>query len=111
MGREFTACRVSGDGNAIFPDKIIIDSLRKELVYRKSRLIGYKETRVGFDAIGSVSIRKGILFSDICIETNGGMQIIARGFTPSDARTIARLVNQNLNGQSFFDPFRWDRDE
>ena len=52
MGREFTACRVSGDGNAIFPDKIIIDSLRKELVYRKSRLIGYKETRVGFDAIG-----------------------------------------------------------
>ena len=94
MGREFTACRVSGDGNAIFPDKIIIDSLRKELVYRKSRLIGYKETRVGFDAIGSVSIRKSILFS-----------------TPSDARTIARLVNQNLNGQSFFDPFRWDRDE
>jgi len=108
MGREFTACRVSGDGNAIFPNKIIIDSLRKELIFRKPRLIGYKESRVRFDAIGSVSIRKGILFSDICIETNGGMEIIARGFTPSDARTIARLVNQNLNGQRFSDPFDQD---
>ena len=111
MGREFTACRVSGDGNAIFPDKIIVDSFRKELIYRKPRIIGYKESRVRFDAIGSISIRKGILFSDICIETNGGMEIIARGFTPSDARSIARLVNQKINRPSFFNTSDdWDDD-
>ena len=89
---EFTACRVSGDGHAVFPDEIIIDDEEEVLIYRKPRVIGCKESRVRFSAIGSVSIKKGLIFADICIETRGGREIVARGFTRSDAEEIAKLV-------------------
>lgn len=89
---EFTACRVSGDGNAVFPDEIIIDDEEEVLIYRKPRVIGCKESRVKFGAIGSVSVNKGLIFADICIETKGGREIVARGFSRSDADEISRLV-------------------
>ena len=44
MAYEFTASRVSGDGNAVFPDKLIITD--EFVIYRKSRVIGYKETKI-----------------------------------------------------------------
>jgi len=59
MTYEFTASRVSGDGNAVFPDEIIIDDEEEVLIYRKPRLIGCKESKVRFGAIGSVTIQKG----------------------------------------------------
>ena len=92
MKHEFTACRVSGDGNAVFPDEIIIDDREEVLIYRKPRVIGCKESRVNFDAIGSVSIQKGVLFADIHVETRGGRDIIAKGFSRSDAERIVKLI-------------------
>ena len=92
MTYEFTACRVSGDGNAVFPDEIIIDDKEEVLIYRKPRVIGCKESRVKFGAIGSVSVKKGLIFADIYIETRGGREIIAKGFTRSDAEEIAKLI-------------------
>lgn len=92
MTYEFTANRVSGDGNAVFPDEIIIDDEEEVLIYRKPRVIGCKEFRVRFGAIGSLTIQKHLLFADIYIETKGGREIIARGFTRSDAKEIASLV-------------------
>ena len=89
---EFTASRVSGDGNAVFPDEIIIDDEEEVLIYRKPRVIGCKESRVRFGAIGSITIQKHLLFTDIYIETRGGREIIARGFTRDDAEEIASLV-------------------
>ena len=76
---EFTASRVSGDGNAVFPDEIIIDDEEEVLIYRKPRVIGCKETRVRFGAIGSVTVQKHLLFADIYIEC-------------SDAEEIASIV-------------------
>ena len=92
MTYEYTACRVSGDGNAVFPDEIIIDDEEEVLIYRKPRVIGCKESRVRFGAIGSITIQKHLLFADICIETRGGREIIARGFTRDDAEEIASIV-------------------
>lgn len=85
---EFEASRVSGEGNAIFPDVIIIDDDEEVLIHRKPKLIGSKETRVRFGAIASVQIDKHVLFADIVIETRGGREIVARGFTRSDADEI-----------------------
>ena len=90
MTYEFTASRVSGDGNAVFPDKLIIDD--EYVVYQKSRVIGRKEIRIKHSAIGSVSIDSHILFADVIIETNGGQKIVARGFSRSDAKEISRLL-------------------
>lgn len=89
---EFSASRVSGDGNAVFPDEIIIDDEEETLIYRKPRLIGCKESKVRFGAIGSVTVQKGILFADIYIETRGGREIVAKGFSYSDAESIASII-------------------
>ena len=92
MAYEFTASRVSGDGNAVFPDKLIITD--EFVIYRKSRVIGYKETKIRMSAVGSVSVRQHLLFADIIIESKGGNVIEARGFSRSDARKIANLLEE-----------------
>ena len=91
MYYEFTASRISGDGNAVFPDKLIITN--DGVIYRKGRVIGYKEIKIRHSAIGSVSLDKHLLFADIIIETNGGQRITARGFSRSDANMIRDLLD------------------
>lgn len=39
---KFEAWRVSGDGNAVFPDEIIIDDEEEVVIHRKPKLIGRK---------------------------------------------------------------------
>ena len=90
---KFTACRVSGDGNAIFPDEIIIDNDEEVVIHRKPKLIGSKETKFSFGAIASVEFDKSLIFVDIIIETRGGRTIVARGFTRSDANDIRQLLS------------------
>ncbi len=90
---EFTACRVTG-GNAVFPDTIIIDRGKKEVIYRKSKIIGCHKVIVPFRSLGCVTIKKSLLFADVVIETNGGKQIVAKGFTLNDAETISSLISR-----------------
>lgn len=90
---EFTASRVSGDGNAVFPDKIIIDDDEEVVIYRKAKLIGSKEIKIRFGAIASVMCDKHVLFADIVIETRGGREVVARGFTREDANRIAKMLD------------------
>ena len=92
MTYKFTTCRVSGDGNAVFPDEIIIDDEEEVVTFRKPHLIGCKESRVRVGARGSVTVHKHLLFADIYIETRGGRDIVAHGFTRSDAEKIAALL-------------------
>ena len=92
MAYEFTASRVSGDGNAVFPDKLIITD--EFVIYRKSRVIGYKETKIRLSSVGSVSVRQHLLFADIIIESKGGKVIVARGFSRGEAREIADLLGE-----------------
>ena len=89
----FTASRVSGDGNAVFPDEIIIDDEEETVTHRKPKIIGCKETQIRIGAIASIHVDKHILFADIAIETRGGREIVARGFTRDDADQIKRLLS------------------
>lgn len=92
MEYHFTASRVSGESNAVFPNELIIDDCKKVVIYRKPRLIGCQEMKVRFAAIGSVSVDKHLLFADVIIETNGGRIIKAKGFSRYDAEEIADLL-------------------
>ena len=87
---HFTACRITGNGNAVFPDEIIIKD--DYVTFRKGQIVGYKETKINFAAIGCVSVKAGLMFADVIIETKGGMTIRARGFTRGDASTISRIL-------------------
>ena len=80
---HYTASRITGNGNAVFPDEIIIED--DCVTYRKGQIVGYKETKSNVAAIGCVSVKVGLLFADAIIETKGGMAIRARGFTRSYA--------------------------
>lgn len=91
MAHYFTASRIAGKKNVVFPDEIVIKS--DVVIYRKGRVIGYKETKIDRDAIGSVSVDAHLLFADVIIETRGGMKIRAEGFTRSDASDIADLLS------------------
>lgn len=88
MIEKIQACRISQKGNILFPDELIIDTRAECVTYRKFRIIGCDSTRVKFDSIASVSMRKNILFADIIIETRGGGRIIAEGFSFFDAERI-----------------------
>ena len=90
MYHHYTACRVTGNGNIVFPDEIIIED--DCVTYRKGQIVGYKETKINVAAIGCVSVKAGLMFADVIIETKGGMTIRARGFTRSDASTISRIL-------------------
>ena len=90
---EFEASRVSGDGNAVFPDELIIDTDEEVMIHRTPKLIGSKETEIRFGAIASIQVDKHILFADIIIETRGGREIVARGFTRDDADEIKELLS------------------
>jgi len=93
MKHTFSASRVTG-GNVVFPDQLVIDEESQMVTYRKKKLIGYDETTIRFSSIGSVSRSAGLIFCDVTIETNGGVTILANGFTRSDANTIVSLLNR-----------------
>lgn len=91
MAHTFQASRISGNGNAVFPDKLIIDDTK--VTYYKAHLIGHEETNIMRTNIGSVSLKSGILFADIIIETNGGQITVINGFSKSDAKQIVNLLS------------------
>ena len=69
---EFTASKVSGDGNAVFPNKIIIDD--EYVIYRKSRVIGRKDIKFSHEAMSCVTLNKYMLFADINTDTSSSGQ-------------------------------------
>ena len=90
---RFEANRISGDGNALFPDVIIIDDEEEVVIYRKGKILGYNEVKIRFGAIASVSRSKHVLITDIYIETRGGREIVACGFNHYDANRIIELLS------------------
>lgn len=63
------------------------------MIHRNPKIIGCKETQILYGAIAGIQVEKHILFADIIIETRGGQEIIARGFTRDDADEIKELIN------------------
>lgn len=90
----FVASRISGNDNAVFPDRIEIDDNNGNVTYFKGTIIGYRSTFIARANIASVHIGSGLLFADVVIETTGGKEIRASGFRKSDAREIVNLLTE-----------------
>ena len=90
---SFKTSRVSGDGNAVFPDEIIIDDEVEVVIHRKPKIIGCKESQIRYGAIASIQVDKRILFADIIIETRGGREIVSRRYTHADTDEIRKLLS------------------
>lgn len=91
MTYTFVASRISGNGNALFPNKLIIDD--DKVTYYKGKLIGYDQSVIMRERIGSVSLSQHLLFGDIIIESKGSQTIHAAGFTRSNAKQILQLLS------------------
>lgn len=90
MYYRFSAKRISGNDNVVFPDELLIDD--EGVTYQKQKVIGCYRTKISFESISSVSIDKHLIFADITIETIGGMKVSACGFSKRDASMIVWLI-------------------
>lgn len=88
----FTAHRISHDDNVLFPDIVEIDIDRVMLT--KCHVFGHRTNTIMKSNIASVSLREGVFFADVRIETNGGATYWSEGFRKSDARRIVELLTR-----------------
>ena len=88
----FIASRWSSNDNAVFPDRLEIDDNNGNVTFHKGTVIGYRQTFISRQNIASVRIATGLFFADIIIESMGGAQVRATGFTNRDARAIMTIL-------------------
>lgn len=88
----FTASRLTS-GNLLFPVRI---ELTPQHVSRiKPRFFGSNEESIALSKVASVSIRTGLVWSQIRIDSSGGTDpIVSHGHRKSDARRIRDLIEQ-----------------
>lgn len=88
----FTAHRISQDDNVLFPDIVEIGSDR--VLLTKCYVFGHRTNTILLCNIASVTLREGIFFADVRIETTGGATYWSEGFRKSDARKIEKLLTR-----------------
>lgn len=86
----FTAHRISHEDNVVFPDIMEIGDDR--VLVTKCYVFGHRTNTIFKDNIASVSLREGVFFADVRIETTGGATFCSEGFRKLDARKIERLL-------------------
>ena len=89
MPYKFTSSRITS-GNAVFPITIIIDN--HNFCYYKGNLVGGTRMTIPKSSIASIRLNKGLLFSDLIIETRGGCILYLNGFSHSDGHSIHNLL-------------------
>lgn len=86
----FTAHRISHEDNIVFPD--IMEICDDRVLVTKCYVFGHRTNTIFKDNIASVSLREGVFFADVRIETTGGATYWSEGFRKSDARKIEKLL-------------------
>jgi hypothetical protein len=91
--RRFVASRWTAS-NLFFPTIIEVTPIR--VLKIKRSWFSSDEESITISHVASVRIRTGILFSDIWIESSGGMnQIESHGHTKADAQEIKHLIEDH----------------
>ncbi len=86
----FTASRWTS-GNHLFPLRIEVTPERVSRI--KPHLIGSEEESISISQVASVSIRTGLIWATVQIESTGGTDpIVIHGHRKGDARRIRDLI-------------------
>lgn len=84
-------------GNFLFPLRIEVTPQRVSRI--KPRLIGSDEESISISQVASVSIRTGLIWSTIQIDSTGGTDpIVSRGHRKADAIQIRDLIEHFQQG-------------
>ena len=77
----------------VFPITIVINN--HHLCYYKGNLVGGTKMTIPKTSISIIRLNRGLLFSDLIIETRGGCIIYLNGFSHSDGQRIYNLLKEN----------------
>ena len=86
----FTAHRISHEDNVLYPDILEIDIDR--VLLTKCYVFGHRTNTIFFKNVASVSLREGVFFADVRIETTGGAIYLSEGYKKADARQIVEIL-------------------
>jgi len=89
MAHIFTSSHLT-KGNTVFPITIKIDD--NYMYYSKDFVIGRNRMTIPLDSISSIGLVSKVFFSDLIVETKGGVVLNLNGFTHSDARKMYSLL-------------------
>jgi len=91
-GAIFRASRLSR-GNRLFPTQVLITPT--SVVHFTPQVVGRREQSIHMAHVASVSINTHFLFSDVIIETSGGVAPVrCYGHRKKDAARMKRLIEQ-----------------
>ncbi|HEY1763795.1 MAG TPA: hypothetical protein VGF85_02660 [Opitutaceae bacterium] len=80
-------------GNLLFPDSLTVSG--DGILFRKGKLFGSSEERIGYKAIASVRVKNGVFLCTLSVETSGGSQpIYINGLWKSDGRKILEAIRE-----------------
>jgi hypothetical protein len=89
-GDVFIASRLSA-GNRLFPTQVLITP--SSVVHHTARWVGQHEQSIHMAHVASVRIDTRVFFSDVLIETTGGVNAIhCRGHRKGDAIRMKELI-------------------
>lgn len=92
----FVASRLT-EGNRLFPTEIVVTD--HAVMRRKRSWLSVNEESINLANVASVTLRTGVLWSDIRIESTGGSGFIeSHGHSKSDARRIKELIESLQSG-------------
>mgnify|MGYP001453931663 CR=1 FL=1 len=82
-------------GNKIFPDRLRLEG--DAAVFVKRRLVGGEEESIRYEQIASVSVERGVFFSDLLFETTGGSEpVFLNGLWNGDAQRARAQLQVRL---------------
>jgi hypothetical protein len=91
-GQVFTASRLTA-GNFFFPVRIEVSRERVSRI--RPSLVGSSDESIAISKVASVSIKTGLIWADIRIDSTGGTNpILSHGHSKKDAQTIRDLIER-----------------
>src|SRR5262245_37270187 len=92
-GEIFRASRLSR-GNRLFPTQVLISPT--SVVHFTPEVVGRHEQSIHMAHVASVSINTNFMFSDVIIETSGGIAPVrCHGHRKKDAHRMKALIEQH----------------
>ena len=97
MRYSFSASPFTNAKNIILPTEVIIDTNKGVVIVREPNLIGGKEACLNMSCT-TISIKSGLLFSDVIVESAGGKRYVLPGFSRMEAESLLSTYSKAQGG-------------
>eukprot|EP00698_Gefionella_okellyi_P014891 TRINITY_DN4152_c0_g1_i1.p1 TRINITY_DN4152_c0_g1~~TRINITY_DN4152_c0_g1_i1.p1 ORF type:complete len:153 (+),score=16.63 TRINITY_DN4152_c0_g1_i1:29-460(+) len=93
--RQYAASRFT-PGNFLFRDRLVLDPMFVN--FCKNRWFGSDEQRIAYSRVSSVQVERGLLFSKVILESDGGSELVTvNGFWNGAAQRAKAEILARVN--------------